>query len=213
MIEREVRRRVKQAISLKNRKKQKVQKFRVKKKLGKPPGGKGGGRRVPAFIDRYEVLAYKSCPDCGFSFYGKKPRDKYDRFLLDLVFEKRGKRLISRHYEIWGHYCERCHKLKYPRIDAPPKARRGWGLITWTLMKRVARKMAYDAIAAEILDLCNEPISKPTLIHWMQKTAKPLLKIYTHLWEIARKSDYMHIDETGAPLNGTFIVKNSYLRK
>ena len=203
MIEKEVRRRVKQAISSKNRKKQKIQKFRVKKKLGKPPGGKGGGRRAPAFIDRHEVLAYKSCPDCGLSFCGKKPRDKYDRFLLDLVFEKRGKRLISLHYEIWGHYCERCNKLKYPRIDAPPKARLGWGLITWVIIKRVARKMAYDAIAAEILDLCNEPISKPTLIRWMKKTAKPLLKIYTHLWEIAKKSEYMHIDETGAPLNGT----------
>jgi len=203
LIEKEVRRRVKQAISSKNRKKQQIQQFRVKKKPGKPLGGKGGGRRIPAFIDHHEVLAYKSCPACGFSFCGKKPRDKYQRFLLDLVFEKRGKRVIALHYEIWGHYCERCKTLKYPPIDAPPKARLGWGLITWTIIKRVARKMAYDAIAAEILDLCNESISKPTLIRWMKKTAKPLLKIYTHLWEIAKQSAYMHIDETGAPLNGT----------
>ena len=202
LIEGEVRRRVKKAISSKNRKKTKIKKFRVHKKLGKPPGGKGGGRRIPAFIDRHVTLEYKSCPDCGQSFRGKKPKDSYDRYLLDLLFEKRGKRLIATHYTIQGHYCDRCEKLKYPRIDAPPKARLGWGLITWAILKRVARNMAFDAIAAEILDLCGEQISKTTLIRWLKKTAKPLLKIYAHLWEIAVNSKYIHIDETGAPLNG-----------
>ncbi|MHA1325209.1 MAG: hypothetical protein ACTSRL_20650, partial [Candidatus Helarchaeota archaeon] len=192
MIEKEVRRRVKKAISSKNRKKIKIKECRAHKKLGKPPGGKGGGRRIPSFIDRHVTLEYESCPDCGQSFRGKKPTDSYDRYLLDLLFEKRGKRLIATHYTIRGYYCDRCAKLKYPRIDAPPRARLGWGLITWTLIKRVARNMAFDAIAAEILDLCGEQISKTTLIRWLKKTAKPLLKIYAHLWEIAVNSKYIH---------------------
>ncbi|MHA1325590.1 MAG: hypothetical protein ACTSRL_22590 [Candidatus Helarchaeota archaeon] len=125
LIEKEVRRRVKQAISSKNRKKIKIKECRAHKKRGKPTGGKGGGRRIPSFIDRHVTLEYESCPDCGQSFRGKKPTDSYERYLLDLLFEKRGKRLIATHYTIRGYYCDRCAKLKYPHIDAPPRARLG----------------------------------------------------------------------------------------
>jgi len=164
LIAKDGQKQAKQIIRSKTRKKRKFQKPQVKKKLGKLLGEKGGGRRIPTFVDRHVTLEYKSCLECGQSFFGKKPNDSYDRFLLDLLFEKRGKRLMATHYTIRGHYCDRCNKLKYPKIDAPLKARLGWGLITWLIIKRIARKMAYDAIAAEIIDLCNERISKPTLI-------------------------------------------------
>lgn len=169
---------------------------------GKPKGSKGGGRRNPSYYDRYETLEYKKCPDCNQAFQGKRPRDTYFRFLTDLIYEKRGKRLIVTKYEIRGHYCEKCKKIKYPKIDAPPKARMGWGLITWVIIKRVCRKMSFDWIISDLVDLCSEKISKTTFIMWIRKTAKPLCRIYKHLWKVAKKSNYIHIDETGLPING-----------
>lgn len=202
IIETEVRRRVKEQISAKKSQRQKVKQSCVAKKLGKPVGGKGGGRQRPAFIDRQETVTYKSCPDCGQSFQGKKPRDKYDRYLLDLIFADRGKYLIAIRYEIWGHYCKQCNKIQYPKIDAPPQARMGWGLITWVIIKRVCRHLSFDAIAADLIDLCQEKISKTTLINWMKQTAEPLQPIYQKLWQLLVKAKYLHLDETGLPLNG-----------
>jgi len=216
-VEKEVQRRVKKQINSKKKRKKAVKKLGSKKKMGKPIGGRGAGRPIPSWIDRRETLEYERCPDCGHSFQGEKPHDTYYRYLLDLIFEERAKRLIAIQYEIRGHYCEVCKRTKYPKIDAPPKARLGWGLITWVIIKRVCRKMTFEAIAADLIDLCQEKISKTTLIQWLKKTAKPLEKIYAHLWQVAVKADYMHIDETGAPVKGktwwlwVFLTKNVVL--
>jgi len=189
---------------IKNRKKKlKIPlKNKVIKKIGKPIGAKGGGRKRPTRIDRKLSISLQKCPKCGESFQGRRPHSSYKRYLTDMTYLKRGPQIENTEYEIIGHECHHCGKVRFPRVDAPPKGRFGYGMITYVLTKRVCYKMPYDSIIKELLEFYGEMITRTTLINWIKYTIKPLEKLYKKLWKKAMKSNYLHVDETGLPLKG-----------
>ena len=174
-----------------------------KKKVGKPVGGKGKGRKRPARIDREEAVGLEACPICGESFAGKKPHSSYDRCVTDMIFLDHGLYVENTRYIIHGHKCETCNKVRFPRIDAAPKGGRfGYGMMTYVLLNRVELHLSYDTIVHMLQVFFHVSISKTTLIDWMKNSIRPLEKIYNQLWKKALKSGYLHVDETGLPMNG-----------
>ena len=174
-----------------------------KKKVGKPKGGKGGGRKRPTRIDREVSVVLEACPICGESFAGKKPHSSYTRCVTDMIFLDHGLYIENTRYIIHGRKCETCNKVRFPRIDGAPKGGRfGYGMITYVLMNRVELHLSYDTIVHMLKVFFHISISKTTLIDWMINSIRPLEKIYKQLWKKALKSGYLHVDETGLPMNG-----------
>jgi len=177
-------------------------KDKAKKKIGKPKGGRGGGRKRPTQIDRRELISYKKCPVCGESFAKKKPQICYTRVVTDMIFVEKGLYIENTEYTIKGYRCTNCNTDRIPPIKAMTGGRFGYGIITYVIMKRIGHRLSYDIIVQDLMDFFNEPISKTSLINWMKKTVNPIKKVYKELWRRAKKSNYLHVDETGLPMNG-----------
>jgi transposase len=174
-----------------------------KKKIGKPVGGKGGGRKRPTRIEREVSVVLEACPNCRESFAGRRPHDSYDRCVTDMVFLDNGLVVENTKYIIHGYKCKTCQKVRFPRIDSAPKGGRfGYGMITYVLMNRGELHLSYDTIVHMLKVFFHISISKTTLIDWMINSIRPLEKIYKQLWKKALKSGYLHVDETGLPMNG-----------
>jgi len=176
-------------------------KGKIEKKIGKPKGGRGGGRKRPTRIDRRELVSYKKCPICGESFAEKKPRIFYTRCVTDMVFQEKGLCVENTEYTIKGYKCNHCNTVRTSPFKVRAGGRSGYGMITYVIMKRIGHRLSYDIIVQDLIDFFNELISKTSLIDWMKKTVKPIEKVYKELWKRAIKSNYLHVDETGLPMN------------
>jgi len=168
-----------------------------RKKPGQKKGHPGARREAPVAIDRKETHALESCPHCGTT---------------DLKVTRRRKRIIedikvaeaeSVEHEIEGSWCPTCQKIVEPVVeDALPKAsigHRGVALTAWL-------HYGLGHTLLQILEVFNYhlrfKLSAGGLVQMWYRIQEILYPWYEQIGEEARKSAYLHADESGWRVNG-----------
>lgn len=89
-------------------------------------------------------------------------------------------------------------------VPAFPNHRFGHGFLTLVMFKRLRLKMALATIVEDLslfmppFDLCS-----PTSIsNWVKSLAANLESMYQELIGLMKQTPYLHVDETGLPLDG-----------
>ena len=169
-----------------------------RKKPGARRGHPGHRRETPKHIDERKTHRLKRCPCCGGRL--QRCQRKRTRLIEDILENIRT--LVTEH-TIWRDYCPKCKKDLEPVVpDAMPNATIGHRLISLTSWFHYGLGITIDQIV-DILDFhLQTKLTPGGLINAWQRLSEVLLAWYEQIAEEAKKSAYLHADETGWRVNG-----------
>jgi len=168
------------------------------KKPGAKRGHPGHRRQRPQHIDQRKTHRLERCPHCGGPV--QRCQRKRTRLIEDILEDIRV--LVTEH-TIWRDYCPKCKKDVEPVVpDAMPNATIGHRLISLTSWFHYGLGITID----QIVDILNfhlqTKLTPGGLINAWQRLSEVLLVWYEQIAEEAKKSAYLHADETGWRVNG-----------
>jgi transposase len=170
---------------------------RSRKKPGRKDGHEGTRRKAPPKIDRHETHALESCPHCGNQ--DLKVTRKRKRVIEDIKVTESE----AVEHEIEGSWCSTCKKIVEPVVaDALPKATIGHRVVALTAWLHYG----LGNTLSQILEVFNYhlhfKLSAGGLVQMWYRIQEILYKWYEQIGEEARKSAYLHADESGWRVNG-----------
>ena len=168
-----------------------------KKKPGRKKGHEGSRRKAPPKIDRHETHTLECCPHCGNQ---------------DLKVTRQRKRVIEDipvteseavEHEINGSWCGTCKKIVEPVVvDALPKATIGHRVVALTAWLHYG----LGNTLSQILEVFNYhlqfKLSAGGLVQMWYRIQEILYTWYEQIGEEAKKSAFLHADESGWRVNG-----------
>jgi hypothetical protein len=156
----------------------------------------GVTRPVPAKIDIVKKVTAKKCPK-GHRLRG--PLWFEERYVEDIV----PARVVKKKYLIavyWDPVCKR--KVRARPKDVLPHERFGINLMLLVSFMRVLG-MTTKRIRMLLTELYGLKLSRSTILHMEGRTAGEFGDYYEKLKDEIRKSEAVHYDDTGWPVNGT----------
>ena len=180
------------------------------KKIGKPLGGKGGGRSRPEKIHKEIEMHPLFCNKCGTNLTNQKSYFSYDSVITELFHELdevgcyKYRRLKNVLKKVYRKKCPNCNKWIYPEQGLFSKARFGVSFVCYVISERIQTRMPYEKLIEDIgRNFGSEfSLSETAIIDWFKKFEKQLNDMYDQLEELLKEEAFMHIDETGLPMNG-----------
>jgi hypothetical protein len=168
------------------------------KKPGARKGHPGHRRQRPRHIDQRKTHRLERCPHCGGPV--QRCQRKRTRLIEDILEDIRA--LVTEH-TIWRDYCPMCKKDVEPVVpDAMPNATIGHRLVSLTSWFHYGLGITID----QIVDILNfhlqTQLTPGGLINAWQRLSEVLLAWHEQIAEEAKKSAYLHADETGWRVNG-----------
>ncbi len=179
-------------------------------KIGKPKGGKGGGRKRPEKIHQTIELYPKTCPGCNATIEEEVPYFVYNRILTDL-FRERDEvdaydvlRIRNIQQNIYRRKCPTCKSWVYPDQWLFKNQRFGVGFVAHIMTKRIRLSMTYEDIIGEMEEIFGYgfSLSSTTITNWFYQFEDQIQDIYEQLENLIKKEAFVHIDESGLPMQG-----------
>ena len=147
-------------------------------------------------VRHYKTLDQVECPlhHCPLP----EGADTYKRIVEDIL----GGELVAVEYEVARRYCRYCRRSISPDIpDTIPNERFGINLMVLeTTMKMFG--IPYGIIRNLICIIYHTQISKSTVMHHVDMTARSLYPLYEAMLEEITLSSEIHGDETSWPVDG-----------
>ncbi len=169
-----------------------------RKKPGARKGHTGFRRERPTKIDRRETHRLKRCPCCG----GQLQRCERSRTRLIEDIPEEIEPVVTEH-TIHRDYCARCKKHVEPVVpDALPRAAIGHHLISLTSWLHYGLGVTIDQIIDILSYHLQTRLTPGGLIDAWRRLSEILLAWYEQIAQEAKKSAYLHADETGWRING-----------
>lgn len=169
-----------------------------RKRPGAKDGHPGHRRPRPTRIDQRQVHRLKVCPGCG----GPLQRCNRTRTRLIEDLPENLQSVVTEH-TIHRDYCPTCKKHVEPVVpDALPNATFGHRLVSFTSWCHYGLGVTLDQLIDILQFHLQTKLSAGGLIATWQRLADILTPWYEQLAQEARKSAYLHADETGWRVQG-----------
>ncbi len=174
------------------------QRRRRRKRPGAKNGHPGHRRPTPTRIDQRKKHRLRVCPCCGGPL--QRCRRTRTRIVEDLPEDLQTQ--VTEH-TIHRDYCAACKKHVEPVVpDALPNATFGHRIIGFTSWCHYGLGTTIDQLIDILQYHLQTKLSAGGLIAAWQRLAKILTPWYEQIAEEARKSAYLHADETGWRVQG-----------
>jgi transposase len=171
---------------------------RRRKRPGARNGHPGHHRPPPPRIDQRRAHRLKVCPGCGGPL--QRCQRRRTRIIEDLPENLQSQ--VTEH-TIHRDYCPKCKKHVEPGVpDALPNATFGHRLISFTSWCHYGLGVTLDQLIAILQFHLQTKLSAGGLLAAWQRLAEILTPWYEQLAAEARKSAYLHADETGWRVQG-----------
>jgi len=171
---------------------------RRRKRPGARDGHPGHRRSTPTRIDQRQEHRLKVCPCCGGPL--QRCRRTRTRLIEDLPEDLHS--VVTEH-TIHRDYCPKCRKHVEPVVpDAFPNATFGHRLVSFTSWCHYGLGVTLDQLVDILQYHLQTKLSAGGLIAAWQRLADILTPWYQHIAEQARRSAYLHADETGWRVQG-----------
>ena len=171
---------------------------RRRKRPGAKNGHPGHRRPTPTRIDQRKEHRLKVCPCCGGPL--RKCRRTRTRIIEDLPEDLHSQ--VTEH-TIHRDYCPACKKHVEPVVpDALPNATFGHRLISFTSWCHYGLGVTLDQLVDIMQYHLRTRLSAGGLVAAWRKLADILTPWYQQIAEEAKKSAYLHADETGWRVRG-----------
>ena len=171
---------------------------KVVKKRGAPFGHEGKTRNKPKEIDETIEVEVKKCPYCHSEELTKCKR--YDEHIQEDIVLPKVKVTKYRHHR---YYCNNCKKISAgigkEEIPGSYIGANAKGLANYMHYKS---HMSYDKIRDLFLNLFNLAIEKSSVYGFDNQVKHKGNNIYEEIKTSLRKTNYLHVDETGWPNDG-----------
>lgn len=167
------------------------------KKPGRKKGHEGESRKIPDKVDEEISLKLDCCPECG----EKLPESDVsrERYIEDIPEVK----AIVKKYTIYRSYCKKCNKIVEPKVtEALPKSNIGLNLMSLTAWLHYGLGITIGHIIEVLNYHLQFKLSKGGLFQIWKRMSDILYAWYEAISEEAKKSTYLHGDETGWRING-----------
>jgi len=179
-------------------------------KLGKPKGGRGGGRKRPIHIHQTIELYPQQCPHCHTSLQNARENKGYTHYLTDLEINQPDPRdyqqirLKNIAINKFGRMCPTCQRWIYNDTDVLKGHRFGLNFILYVFQMRIKLRLPYKLIIADLQSMFgpNFMVSETSIVNWFNLMEPYIRPIFDQLQELVLSQDFNHIDETGCPING-----------
>jgi hypothetical protein len=179
-------------------------------KIGKPIGGRGAGRSRPQIIHKVVDMYPKKCSECQFKLDGQKAYFARDSVITEMfhILDEMGhykyRRLMNVQKNIYRKWCPHCKKWIYPDQGLFASVRFGISFVCYVISERIQSRQPYEMIIERISrDFGGEfNISETAIINWFLKFEVQLKAMYTQLEDMLKEEEFIHIDESGLPMNG-----------
>ena len=169
-----------------------------RKRPGARAGHPGHRRPTPTRIDEHQEHRLKTCPCCG----GPLQRCRRTRTRLVEDLPENLHSVVTEH-TIHRDYCPKCKKHVEPVVpDALPGATFGHRLISFTGWCHYGLGVTIDQQVDILQYHLQLRLSAGGLIAAWQRLAEILTPWYEQIGDQARKSAYLHADETGWRVQG-----------
>jgi len=171
---------------------------RRRKRPGAKAGHAGHHRPLPSRIDEPRAHRLKVCPCCGGPL--QRCQRSRTRLIEDLPEDLHS--VVTAH-TIHRDYCPACKKHVEPVVpDALPNATFGHRIISFTSWCHYGLGVTLDQLVDILQFHLRTKLSAGGLVAAGQRLADILTPWYEQLAEAARKSAYLHADETGWRVQG-----------
>jgi transposase len=171
---------------------------RRRKRPGARDGHPGHRRPTPTRIDQRQEHRLKVCPCCGGPL--QRCRRTRTRLVEDLPQDLQS--VVTEH-TIHRDYCPKCKQHVEPVVpDALPNATFGHRLISFTSWCHYGLGVTLDQLVDILQYHLKTKLSAGGLIAAWQRLAEMLTPWYEQIAQQARKSAYLHADETGWRVQG-----------
>jgi len=179
-------------------------------KMGKPKGSPGGGRKRPEKIHEERELHAHKCYHCGNDLDGIKEYTAYERVVSELFrYQEDEKDYLTLRIKnvkliVKRKKCPKCKKWVYPQQGLLANARIGLSLVSFVISRRIRTGLPYEVIIDELSSYFGShfAITAPAIIEWFKKFSQIIERLYEQLEELVKKRPFIHVDETGLPING-----------
>lgn len=174
---------------------------------GRPDGHPPALRAMPVKVDRVVAVPLKRiagacvCPACSGELVDLK---HHGRVVEEII----PARVRVTRYETSSGFCDHCktrvesrHDQQPPAADVPHGQLGLRALITAAVLKHDAG-LPYRKVARVLKDLCGLVVSPGALVKQVRRTGAWLGEPYDQIKRALRQSEFVHADETGAPVNG-----------
>jgi transposase len=169
-----------------------------RKKPGARKGHPGHRRKTPARIDQRKTHRLPRCPCCSGPL--QRCQRKRTRTIEDIPEEIQP--VVTEH-TVWRDYCRTCKKHVEPVVsDALPHATIGHHLVALTAWLHYGLGVTIDQIRDILSYHLQTELTSGGLIDAWRRVSEILLAWYEQIAEEAKKSAYLHADETGWRING-----------
>jgi transposase len=169
-----------------------------RKKPGAKKGHPGHRREKPERIDQRKTHRLKRCPCCD----GPLQRCNRQRRRIIEDIPEEIEPVVTEH-TIHRDYCPKCRKHVEPVVpDALPRAAIGHHLIALTSWFHYGLGVTIDQVIDILSYHLQTKLTSGGLIDGWRRLAVILLVWYEQIGEEAKKSAYLHADETGWRVNG-----------
>jgi len=169
-----------------------------RKKPGARAGHQGARRVQPVKIDQHKTHRLKCCPHCS----GKLQRCQRSRTRIIEDIPEVIEPVVTEH-TIHRDYCPNCKKDVEPIVpDAMPKAALGHQLIALTSWFHYGLGLTIDQVADILNYHLQTKLTPGGLVDTWHRLAEVLVTWYGQIAEQAKKSSYLHADETGWRVGG-----------
>ena len=169
-----------------------------RKKPGAKKGHPGHRRQRPKRINARREHRLKRCPCCGGPL--QRCNRQRRRTIEDIPEEIEP--VVTEH-TIHRDYCPKCRKHVEPVVpDALPRATIGHHLIALTAWFHYGLGVTIDQVIDILSYHLQTKLTPGGLIDGWRRLAGILLPWYEQIGEEAKKSAYLHADETGWRVNG-----------
>jgi len=171
---------------------------RRRKKPGARQGHPGHRRPKPTRIDQRREHRLKVCPRCGSPL--QRCQRTRTRLIEDLPEDLQSQ--VTEH-TIHRDYCPKCKKHVEPIVpDALPNATFGHRLISFTSWCHYGLGVTIDQLVDILQYHLQTKLSAGGLIAAWRRLADILTPWYEQIGEEAKRSAYLHADETGWRVRG-----------
>ena len=171
---------------------------RRRKRPGARDGHPGHRRPAPLRIDQQQEHRLKVCPCCG----GRLQRCQRSRTRIIEELPENLQPVVTEH-TIHRDYCPKCKKHVEPVVpDALPNATFGHRLVSFTSWCHYGLGVTLDQIVDILQFHLQTKLSPGGLIAAWRRLAEILTPWYEQIAEQAKKSAYLHADETGWRVQG-----------
>lgn len=179
-------------------------------KIGKPIGGRGAGRTRPIVIHKEIELTPKKCDKCETDLANQKAYFAHDSVVTELFHEEdemghyKYYRLKNILKKVYRKKCPTCKKWVYPDQWLFANARFGVGFVCYIISERIQTRLPYEKLIEELGRRFGGyfSLSDTSIINWFKKFEEQLKDMYEQLKEMLKEDEFVHVDETGLPMDG-----------